>query len=130
MSGHTDPLSYRNIRSYQLRVAACLVAEVGGVSYLVEMDETTESANVPEMTETDKSKISEVTGSVEIAETSGRVDDVAEVTDTADATSVTEMVELAEKEDKKGPSKKVFCQQIISASIPRVKTFCLGKDNP
>ena len=77
------------------------------------MDETTESNNVREMDETDESKICEVTGSVEIAETAGRIDDV----------------DLAEKEDK-GPGNKVFCQKIISASIPRVKTFCLGKTTP
>lgn len=93
------------------------------------MDETTESTNVREMAETDESKICEVTGSVEIAKTAGRVDDGAEVTDAADATKVTEMVDLAEQEEE-GPGKKVFCQKIISASIPRVKTFCLGKTTP
>ena len=99
------------------------------VTYLVEMDETTESTNVREMAETDESKICEVTGSVEIAKTAGRVDDGAEVTDAADATKVTEMVDLAEQEEE-GPGKKVSCQKIISASIPRVKTFYLGKTTP
>ena len=44
------------------------------------MNKTTESANVHEMTETDESTICEVTGSVEIAKTAGRLDDGAEVT--------------------------------------------------
>ena len=116
-------LTFRNVCSYQLHVASCLFAEVDGLSHLVEMDEITGIVDVHEMTETDTSKICEVTGSIEF---DGRVNDVAEV---IDATNVTEMIKLAEKEDE-GSRKKGFCQKIISACIPRVKTFCLGKTTP
>ena len=88
------------------------------------MDETIKSANVPEMAETDVAKICEVTDSVEIAKIAERVDDIE--------TNLTEMVDLVEKEDEceyEPPRKKprIFCQQISSACIPRLKTFCFGE---
>ena len=91
---------------------------------MVEMDATIKSGNVPDMAETDVAKICEVTDSVEIAKTAGRVDDIA--------TILTEMVDLVEKEDEceeEPPRKKArtFCQQISSACIPRLKTFCFGE---
>ena len=92
---------------------------------MVEMDETVKSANVPDMAETDVDmKICEVTDLVEISKTAGRVDDIA--------TNLNEMADLVEKEDEredKPPRKKArtFCQQISSACIPRLKTFCFGE---
>ena len=88
------------------------------------MDETIKSANVPDMAETDVAKICEVTDSVEIAKTAERVNDIA--------TNLTEMVDLVEKEDEcedEPPRNKArtFCQQISSACIPRLKTFCFGE---
>ena len=88
------------------------------------MDETIKSASMPDMAETDVAKICEVTDSVEIAKTAERVDDIA--------TNLTEMVGQVEQEDEcedKPPRKKArtFCQQISSACIPRLKTFCFGE---